>query len=186
MPYSVTPLLLPEGDEPQEVNTAQTLIPYRRDDDRSKYLGYLCCGFSDEEALFVLGLNLDWLNTARQSDVFADLELRVPELRKELSREYTELDFYRNFRMVMEKDHRVLRTSLGMETDEEGNVAELSMYDQQYLLRLRSVYTPQQLQLLAAATIGAEGFNFSKWVSEHADIVQMSKTETLTVRKDNA
>lgn len=183
MSESVTPLLLPQSSIPTEVTSAQTLLPYRRDDDRSKYLGYLCCGFSDEEALFVLGLNLTWLNTARQDIRFAGLELRIPELRKELSREYTELDFYRNFRMVLEKDHRVLRTSLGMETDEEGNVAELSMYDQQYLLRLRSVYTPQQLQLLSAANTGAEGFNFARWVSEHADIVQMSKTETLTVKK---
>lgn len=182
---SVTPILLPPG-EPTEVVTAQTLIPYRRDDDRSKYLGYLCCGFSDEEALFVLGLNLTWLNLARQDIRFAELELRIPELRKELSREYTELDFYRNFRMVLEKDHRVLRTSLGMETDEEGNPAELSPYDQQYLLRLRSVYTPQQLQLLAAATVGADGFSFSKWVAEHQDIVQVSRTDSVTVRKANA
>ena len=183
MSESVVALTLSLSDTPTEVTSAQTLLPYRRDDDRSKYLGYLCCGFSDEEALFVLGLNLTWLNAAREDSRFTDLELRVPELRKELCREYTELDFYRNFRMVLEKDHRVLRTSLGMEVDEEGNPAELSMYDQQYLLRLRSVYTPQQLQLLAAATVGAEGFDFSKWVSEHADIVQMSKTETLTMGK---
>ncbi|KKL63979.1 hypothetical protein LCGC14_2169710 [marine sediment metagenome] len=184
MSEAVTPLLLPTSDVPTEVVTAQTLIPFRRDDDRSKYLGYLCCGFSFEEALFVLGLNMTWLNVARQDSRFTDLELRIPELRKELSREYTELDFYRNFRMVLEKDHRVLRTSLGMDTDPEtGEPAELSQYDQQYLLRLRSVYTPQQLQLLAIANAGAEGFDFSKWVYEHADVVQMSKTETLTVKK---
>lgn len=183
MSEAVTAITLPLSDTPTEVTSAQTLIPYRRDDDRSKYLGYLCCGFSDEEALFVLGLNTTWLKVARQDDKFSDLELRIPELRKELCREYTELDFYRNFRMVLEKDHRVLRTSLGMDTDEEGNPAELTSYDQQYLLRLRSVYTPQQLQLLAAATVGADGFNFAKWAAEHQDIIQVSRTDTMTMKK---
>ncbi|KKK72516.1 hypothetical protein LCGC14_2903070, partial [marine sediment metagenome] len=53
-------LQLPSS-EPKEVSAATTLIPYRRSDDRAKYLGYLCCGFSDEEALYVLGLTRSWL-----------------------------------------------------------------------------------------------------------------------------
>ena len=181
-------LQLPSS-EPKEVSAATSLIPYRRDDLRAKYLGYLCCGFSDEEALYVLGLNRSWIELMREDSKFTDLEERIPELRKTLSREYTEMDFYRNFRMVLEKDHRVLRTSLGMEMvedEETGDMVpvELSSFDQQYLLKLRSAYTPQQLQLLEAVTSGGDGsFNFAKWVQENKDkIVGVSRTESVLLK----
>ena len=170
--------------EPREVAAATTLLPYRKDDPRAKYLGYLCCGFSDEEALFVLNLTYSWLESMRGDKKFTDLELSIPELRKELGREYVELDFLRNFRMVMEKDHRVLRASLGMELDEEGNPIELSFSDQQYLLRLRSAYTPQQLQLLQSViTDDGDGVNFAEWVSRNQEIIQLSQTKTVTISK---
>lgn len=177
-------LLASSQNEPQEVTAAATLIPYRRDDIRSKYLGYLCCGFSDEEALFVLGMAWSWLELMREDTKFSDLELRVPEFRKELSREYTELDFYRNYRMVLEKDHRVLRKALDMDLDSDGEPVEMSMFDQQYLLRLRSVYTPQQLQLLQSVITGSDdNFNFSDWVSKNQQIIQLSQTNTVTIAK---
>ena len=179
-------LLLPKGT-PKEVTAAQSLIPYRRDDLRSKYLGWMSSGFSDEEALYVLGLNLTWLELMRQDEKFCELEERVPEFRKELGREYTDMDFYRNFRMVLEKDHRILRKSLDMEMEEneEGEMvpAELTPFEQQYLLKLRTAYTPQQLQLLEAVATGNDrGLNFSQWVKDNQDkIVQMSRTDTITV-----
>jgi len=181
-------LQLPSG-EPKEVSAATALIPYRRGDDRAKYLGYLCCGFSDEESLYVLGLTRSWLTDARLDSKFAELEERIPELRKELSQEYTELDFYRNFRMVLEKDHRVLRTSLGMELVEDEDTgemvhAQLTPFDQQYLLKLRSAYTPQQLQLLKAIASGGDGgFNFADWVSKNREIVQFSRTDTISMTR---
>ena len=163
-------LALPSS-EPKEISAAASLIPYRRSDLRAKYLGYLCCGFSDEEALYALGLNLHWLELMRQDDKFCELEERVPELRKELSREYTGLDFYRNFRMVLELDHRVMRKSLGMEQVEDPDTgdmvtAELTPFEQQYLIKLRGAYTPQQLQLLEAVATGNDrGLNFAQWVN---------------------
>ncbi|KKK84285.1 hypothetical protein LCGC14_2784890 [marine sediment metagenome] len=180
-------LLLPKGT-PKEVSAAQSLIPYKRNDSRSKYLGYMSCGFSDEEALYVLGLNLYWLELQRKEDIFCELEERVPELRKELSREYLGLDFYRNFRMVLEIDKRVLKKSLGMEQVEDPDTgemvtAELSPFEQMYLLKLRGAYTPQQLQLLEAVATGNDkGLNFSQWVKDNQDkIVQYSRTDTVTV-----
>ncbi len=179
---------LPSG-EPKEVSAAMALIPYRRDDTRAKYFGWMCSGFSDEEALFVLGLNRNWLELMRQDSKFAELEERMPELRKELGREYTEMDFYRNFRMVLEKDHRILRKSLEMELVEDEETGEMvpatmSPYDQQYLLRLRSAYTPQQLQLLEAVVSGNDGgFNFSDWVSKNQEIIQVSRTDTISLAR---
>jgi len=180
-------LQLPSA-EPKEVSAAASLIPYRRDDLRTKYLGYLACGFSDEEALYVLGLNRTWIELMRQDSKFTDLEERIPELRKVLSQEYTEMDFYRNFRMVLEKDHRVLRTSLGMEMVEDEDTGEmvpveLSSFDQQYLLRMRTAYTPQQLQLLEAVAGGGDGsVNFAEWVQKNKDkIVGVSRTESVLI-----
>ena len=69
--------------------------------------------------------------------------------------------------------------------DEETNEMvpeELTHYDQQYLLRLRSAYTPQQLQLLEAVVSGKEpGFNFAQWVSENQKVIQVSRTDTVTL-----
>ena len=176
---------------PPEVSAAATLIPYCYSDNRAKYLGYLCCGFSDEEALYVLGLTVGWLADTRLDSKFTELEERIPELRKELSREYLELAFNRNFLMVLEKDHRVLRISLGMEMvrdEETGEMVpeQLSSFDQQYLLKLRSAYTPQQLQLLEAVTAGNDGgFNFAEWVSKNKEIVQVSRTDTISLARKN-
>ena len=179
-------LQLPSS-EPKEVSAAKSLIPYRQDDTRAKYLGWVCSGFSDEEALFVLGLNRGWLELMRTDSKFAELEEHIPELRKELSQTYTEMDFYRNFRMVLEKDHRILRKALEMELvedEETGEMvpAEMTPYDQQYLLRLRSAYTPQQLQLLETVVGGDGGFNFADWVSKNADVIALSRTDTVLVR----
>ncbi len=180
--------LLPPGAEPKEISAAAALIPYRRSDSRAKYLGYLCCGFSDEEALYVLGLNLYWLELQRKENKFCELEERVPELLKELSREYVGLDFYRNFRMVLEIDKRVLKKSLGMEQVEDPDTgdmvtAELTLFEQQYLLKLRGAYTPQQLQLLEAVATGNErGLNFAQWVKDNQDkILSVSRTDTISL-----
>ena len=183
-------LQLPSG-EPKEISAAATLIPYRRGDDRAKYLSWLCCGFSDEEALMVLGLTRGWLESARSDGKFTDLEERIPEFSKQLSQDYIEMDFQRNFRMVLEKDRRVIRISLGMELveDENGEMVpeQLSSFDQQYLLKLRSAYTPQQLQLLAAVASGGDGFNFSKWVQANQDkIVGVSQTNAVLVKGQDA
>ena len=185
-------LLLPKGI-PKEVSAAQSLIPYRRDDLRSKYLGWMSSGFSDEEALYVLGLNLGWLELMRQDETFCELEERIPEFRKELSREYLGMDFYRNFRMVLEIDHRIVRKSLGMEQEEDPDThemvtAELSPFEQAYLLKLRGAYSPQQLQLLEAVASGNEkGVNFAQWVKDNQDkILQVSRTDTVTLAGNDA
>ena len=69
----------------------------------------------------------------------------------------------------------------------EIKVAEMTPFDQQYLLRLRSAYTPQQLQLLEAVIAGNDGgFNFADWVSKNPDIIAASRTETFIARKQQS
>lgn len=185
---SDTKVLPLDSDTPKQVSIATTLIPWRKDDNRAKYLGYLACGFNVEEALYMLGLKVTWLEEQRQDENFSMYELKVPEIRKELSREYIELDFFRNFRMVLEKDYRILRLALGMDgssPDFDGSVM-MSGQDHQYLLKMRSAYTPQQLQILEQVMkgVGAEGFNFAKFVAENqaaiaSSGIEFSRTDTV-------
>jgi hypothetical protein len=171
--------VIPQTDNPKEVSIATTLIPWRKDDFRARYLGYLACGFNPDEALYMLGLKAEWLEEQRQDKQFSDYELMVPEIRKELSKEYIELDFFRNFRMVLEKDYRVLKEAL----EAPGGV--VSMQSHQYLLKLRSAYTPQQLQILEQVMrgVGEGEWNFAKFVKEHqGEIVELSQTNKITMR----
>ncbi|KKK64858.1 hypothetical protein LCGC14_2979970 [marine sediment metagenome] len=176
--------VLPATDTPPEVAIAISVIPYSRDDEKAKYLGYLSSGLSVREALHMIDRSKTWLSLARRDSVFKDLERRVPEFRKELSKEYVELEFFRNFRLLLEKDHRVLKAALFPDKDAEGKVIPMSMQDHNYLLKLRSQYTPQQLQILEAIVSGSgDGFNFARFMSENPDIIQASRTDTVTMRK---
>ena len=164
-----------DSDTPEQIAIATTLLPWRKDDYRAKYLGYLACGFTVEEALYMLGLKLDWLDEQRQDIQFNTFELNVPEIRKELSREYIELDFFRNFRMVLEKDYRVLKDALEITGD-----GLMTSQDHQYLLKMRSAYTPQQLQILEQVMrgVGEEGWNFARYVKQNQDkILEFSRTD---------
>jgi len=169
-------VLLPNTDNPKEVSIATTLIPWRKDDFRARYMGYLACGFNVEEALYMLGLKVDWLEEQRQDEGFNTIELSIPEIRKELSKEYIELDFFRNFRLVLEKDYRILKKSI------EEEILPRQAHD--YLLKLRSAYTPQQLQILEQVMkgTGTEGWNFAKLVAENqSKIIEFSRTDKVTV-----
>jgi len=161
---------------PKEVAIANTLIPYSRDDARCRYLGYRACGFSIREALQMIAHSKQWLTWCRTDPQFVELENNIPNYRKELSKEYVEIEFFRNFRYALEKDYRVLKQSL---TDEP-----MGKQDHDYLLKLRSQYTPQQLQILEAIVSGeGSGFNFARFVAENQELIQFSRTDTLTMKK---
>jgi len=174
-----TEVLLPD-DTPQEVAIAGAVVPYPRSSDKGKYFGYLACGLSVRETLKIIGKSKQWLANCRHlyegHELFLELEGRIPEFRKELSKEYVEIEFFRNFRLALEKDYRILQKSLNSEF--------LTRQDHDYLIKLRSQYTPQQLSILEAIVSGSgDGFNFARWVSENPEIIQMSRTDTVTVAK---
>ncbi len=136
-----------------EESIPRAFVPWPRDDNRSRYLGLCASGFTVREALNLIGDAKSTLSHWRKDPVFADLEHRVPELRKELALEYASLEFLRNYRLVLEKDFRVLKESLIKRTrtiEIDGKpmtVPEgMSSQDFQYLLRLRAHYTPEQLR----------------------------------------
>jgi len=164
----------------QETSVASTLIPWDRDDDKSLFLGYRASGLSVRESLNIIGKSKPWLSLQRHDSEFVDLERRIPEFRKELAKEYVEIEFFRNFRLVLEKDFRILKKSLGKDI--------LSHQEQEYLIKLRTQYTPAQIQIMEVVAGGSnDGFDFAKFVKENPDIVQpgvvqLSRTDTLTIK----
>lgn len=181
-----------EEDMPTEVAIASTLVPYSRDDARARYLGYMSCGFDIRETLQLIGRKKSWLSWCRTDPKFVELENNLPEIRKSLAKEYIELEFYRNFRLVLEKDYRILRKTLNPDQVPvvlaDGSTKEvdavLPRQDQEYLLKIRSQYNAQQLQIIEALVSGAGGgFNFAQWVAENQEVVQISRTDTVTMQR---
>jgi len=138
---------------------AQSIIPYSREDNRCRYLGLRSSGFTKREALKYLGLAESTLSFWRKDGEFVQLEGRIPEFRKTLSREYISLDFMRNFRLVLKKDYEIIKLSLTGMT--------MGKQDHDYLVKCRSQYTPQQLQAIEMIA-GLQGgtFDFTKIVTE--------------------
>ncbi len=171
--------LVPNPKGSVETSIASSLVPYDRDDERALYFGYRSSGLSVREALQMIERSKQWLSLQRHDPKFVELEGRIPEFRQELSKEYLELEFFRNFRLVLEKDHQVLQKSL-----RKGYEGILTRQEQEYLIKLRTQYSPAQIQILEAIVSGGKGgFNFAQFVAEHPDIVQLSRTDTITMAR---
>jgi len=162
-----------------EVSIASTIVPWDRDDERALYFGYRASGLSVRETLHMIQRSKPWLSLQRRNPSFVDLEHRIPEFRRELSKEYVEIEFFRNFRLVLEKDHQIIQKSLNLKKGDT-----LSRQEHEYLIKLRSQYSPTQIQILEAIVQGGQGgFNFAQFVAEHPDIIQMSRTDTVTLAR---
>lgn len=176
----------------KEVAIASSLLPYPFDDERALYLSYRACGLSTAESLTIIFRSIEWLEHCREDVTFLQLEAKVPELRKQLSKEYVEIEFFRNFRMILEKDRRVIQESLSGKTMQvmlpDGSYdtvpAPMSRQDFDYLLKIRSQYTPQQIQILESVIKGeSAGFDWSKFVAANQEEIQMSRTDTITLKR---
>lgn len=132
------------GNNPAGI--AQSLIPYNYDDNKARYLGYRASGFTIREALKLIGVAHSTLSFWRLQPEFVEIEERLPEIRQKLAAEYVGLEFVRNYRLVLEKDMQVLRNSV--KKDEDGKAEQLTKQEQEYLIKLRGHYTPQQLEVL--------------------------------------
>lgn len=165
--------------EPQEESIPKSLVPWNRDDDRSRYLGLRSSGFTLREALGLIGKAKSTLSLWRKDPKFLELEDKLPELRKTLGLEYAIFEFFRNYRLVMEKDNRVLKSSLMKRTtrDKDGNEVEVPMdaQDFKYLLQMRSHYTPQQL--LAFEQLASKGNDAGRLSDDWVEIaLRMTRT----------
>jgi len=146
--------------QPEPLAIAGSSLPYSEDSKKSKYLSYRLMNFTIRESLDLAKVTWRSLHTWRQTDAqFAVMDGEgLTERRKQLAAEYLNIEFNRNFRMVLEKDFRVLFKTL---TSPEA----MTKNDQEYLLKLRSHYTPQHLGIIKQLLDGGDvdkPFDFTK------------------------
>jgi len=145
------------SDKTEQV--AESILPYFPDDSRkSKYLSFRVCGFGVREAAGLAGVTESSVRNWRKNDPeFKALDLSgISELKKQLSSEFLNLEFTRNFHLVLQKDFNILLKSV---TDGE----TLDDKEHAYLLKLRQFYTPQQFAVIQQI-IGeskSDGFDFT-------------------------
>lgn len=140
---------------------ANSIIPFMHDEKKASYITKRICNFSVREACQLANVTEKSVRRWRAADPrFNHLDTDgLTELRKTLANEFIDLQFTRNFHMVLDKDFKILyKDAIGTTlTEDESN----------YLVKMRAHYTPQALavvkQLLSGGTID-EPFNFTKTV----------------------
>lgn len=147
-----------DEDETEDERLVQSLLPWNYDDKKAKFLAMRASGFAVREALNLCDSAKSTLSGWRKIPKFVEIEDNLPDLRQQIRMEYTSSMFFRNYVMVQNKDFQILERSL--QTDEveisESNgkvkkrriAASLTRQENDYLLKLRSHYTPQQLEAL--------------------------------------
>lgn len=151
---------------------AQSLVPYYMDGGKkARYLSYLVACFSVMEAVKLAKIHFKSVLRWRESDPkFKELEDKaVGELREQLSNQLIDIEFTRNFRLVLAKDFEILF--------KDATGTTLTDKEQQYLLVIRKFYTPQQFAMIKQLVIGdggkGEPFDFTKTVLE----IRLTKEE---------
>jgi len=156
---------------------AHSLLPLLEHDGgdgkRAEYLSKRVCNFSMREACELAHVSEKSVHRWREADPqfnYLDTE-GMTELRKKLSTEYIDMEFTRNFHLVLQKDFRILyKDAIGLVLTKDEN---------EYLNKIRQHYSPQSLamikQLLGGGTT-KEPFDFTRLVMtikrEQIDIVQ--------------
>lgn len=147
-------------NETETEKIAEVMVPsYLDDTKKSKYLRERIAGFNVRESMGRAGCSVRSVRRWREQDPeFNRLDtIGLIEARKELNTEYINIEFSRNFRMVLQKDFDILIKAMSGK--------DLTAQEHQYLLKLRSHYTPQQLALikqLVGEMESKEPFDFTR------------------------
>lgn len=137
---------------------AESMVPVQvgyADDQKSRYLALIACGFKMTEAVRMVGIHLRTAYRWRDDPTFLQSENQARgALRKKLASEHLNVEFTRNYALALQRDWMVLGKSV-----KDG---ELTKQEHEYLLRARNHYTPQQLQILQQliSTDGASKLTF--------------------------
>ena len=128
--------------DPGDTNAiVESLLQERGDSKKARYLGYRASGFTIREALAMVGCKQRTVEHWRREDsAFAAQEAQLPELRKKLGFEFANMEFLRNYRLILQKDFEVIGKSMGGEL--------LTKQEAAYLLKARGSYSPQQLEII--------------------------------------
>ncbi|KKN74204.1 hypothetical protein LCGC14_0392900 [marine sediment metagenome] len=146
---------------------AQSLLPYYTEGGKkASYLSYIMAGFSIMESIKLAGIHVKTRTRWKEDDpMFVELEGKAStELRRQLADQLIDIEFTRNFRLVMAKDFKVLFK------DAAGEEA-LTETEQAYLMQIRKFYTPQQFLMLRQLISGNletkdQGFDFTRTLLE--------------------
>lgn len=141
-------------NKPAEVqNMIESIIPYMDGGTdtgakKAKYLGYRACNFGVLESCELAGFTKRTLDNYRADDKkFVELEDSLPQFRKDLRHDILNMEFARNFRMVLENDFRIFKKF-------KDTPDKLTEDEHKYLIKARSHYTPQQLEILESMKAG--------------------------------
>jgi len=130
-----------------------------------EYLSYRACGFTVQESCQLAGVTYTTIKRWRDSnEAFAKLDTNVKDLIKQFSYNYIELEFIRNFRLILKKDYDVLTKSIYMPD-------LLTRGEEMYLSKIRSQYTPDQLMALKRilSNDDLKDMNFTQLVLQFGD-----------------
>ncbi len=169
-----TDIIDPESTPTESI--AETLLPYYTEGTKkAQYLKYIIAGFSKTEASKLCKLGKYPHKTVHRWEAdpvfMALLEKSRTTLRDELSNKLVDIEFTRNFMLVLQKDFDVLfKDALGEEALTKDEFAYLSL--------IRKFYTPQQYAMIKQMAVGGGpdgAFDFTKTVLE----IRLSKETTV-------
>ena len=154
----------------------QSLIPlYLEGDKKAAFLGYIVAGFSRAESQRLAGIHRKTLARWNNEPDFAEFMSKLPEVRKGLSDQLLDIEFTRNFRLILAKDFRILyKDALGQ---------ALTETEIDYLKTIRKFYTPQHLLMMRQMLTGESAdkdaaIDWTKTVLE----IRLSKEESSSRR----
>lgn len=145
---------------------AESILPVLSDDSKKGlYLSYRVANFTVSESVQLSKIHMKTVRRWREADEqfrYLDME-GITELRKAMANQFIDMQFTRNFHLVLQKDFRILYKDAM--ADQVTTNPQLTEQEQTYLKGIRQHYTPQSLamvkQLLAGGTV-EEPFNFTK------------------------
>lgn len=113
------------------------------DGGKRTYLSFRLTGFSKAEARQYAKIAprtlAHWIATDTEFNRIEKGDLN--ELRKQFAKEILEIEHTRNFKLALEKDHKILRKAVS-------HPRNMTKDDTDYLLKIRPLYTPQQAAAL--------------------------------------
>ena len=157
---------------------AQAIIPYFTDGGKkAEYLGFRVANFTVRESCELGNVTEKQVRRWREADeqfMYLDQE-GLSELRKTMASESINMQFTRNFHLILQKDFKVLYKDAMI----ENGGPKLTEDETKYLDKIRMHYTPQSLamvkQLLGGGTTD-KPFDFTKLTMtirrEQVDITQ--------------
>jgi hypothetical protein len=151
------------GVSPTEGMVQSLVSHFIEGDNKATYLGYLIAGFSKIEAKRLTGIHDKTLTRWQQGDPdFVEFIAKIPDVRERLSNQLLDIEYTRNFKLVLSKDFKVLY--------KDATGKPLSEQEGQYLQSIRKFYTAQHLimlrQLLSGKDESGDAFDFTKSVLE--------------------